>query len=618
MTLTRLVFVFLLSFPAVSLAIHCDHHGCGNGRFPNIFLFSEQDHAVCATPPASQSPGPFPSEAITNISALTAAINEPPLTIEEKRFTIRQINLVFKELNPNMILYKSLYDYNPCEALKKLSKSLTPEQTNFQFHVAMSEIFTRAHDAHTKYIVPAPFETSYALLGCSIERFYVPGGLEGSDDNARYVVSSVIPGWTFDNPDFQVGVEIIAYGGRLIKEAVNNLAELSFGANDQARLLRGVNYLTYRKLKQELIPTEESVEVAFIDADGKTRQITLPWVFVDTSKGNFSVEMPIRTVHKHGREMSEEEENCNPQLMSQTSIKSLLERYSVQSKILSREEIEVSTDFDDLFQAEIIETSVGKIGRLIISSFSSLTTPAFLAESKRIIGLMPEKGLILDLRGNRGGSSLIVKALVEMLTGADLGRQRVAARASDSALQLASRMTIFDEKVRNESLEVYKRAIIAGDFLTGPTNIELFSPYAQALQERIYFGPLMTIINSRTFSSGDVFTMVQKDLELSTLVGTFDNSAGGGATKISYGQLCKQLPLTYPKIKDPLDFDTAHYRYYRMGNTAGAIVEHFGIEADVRYYRTLNDVINDDCDLIEYIASELEKTTTDTSAATTA
>ena len=59
--------------------------------------------------------------------------------------------------------------------------------------------------------------------------------------------------------------------------------------------------------------------------------------------------------------------------------------------------------FPDTFQFRAVETGHGTFGYLRIRTFSAPAPDQFLAEVIRILRLLPQNGLIIDVRNNGGG-----------------------------------------------------------------------------------------------------------------------------------------------------------------------------------------------------------------------
>lgn len=282
----------------------------------------------------------------------------------------------------------------------------------------------------------------------------------------------------------------------------------------------------------------------------------------------------------------------------------------------ARQDIPVASAFlGQSFRAEIIRTSQGRIGRLVIPVFTSDFFGGIVPELTRLLRLMPSRGLIIDLRDNQGGNADFAKTLTELTTGGRVDPQPTVIRANEFMRSMVfaplARPPAWTRQMALLIALPYRTALRtalrAGEHFSGPSRNLYMEPVAETVQKRVYFGPVVTLVNGRTFSGGDLFTAIQKDKRLSTIVGTDANVAAGGAVVVSY----RTLSLTFDRVLRPLpgaiDFLTSFARFYRTGRNAGGIIESFGVKPDLRYFPSRADVLNNDCDLMEFLARGLVK-----------
>lgn len=286
---------------------------------------------------------------------------------------------------------------------------------------------------------------------------------------------------------------------------------------------------------------------------------------------------------------------------------------SVRLPLGARQDIPVaSTVLGPSFRAEIIRTSQGRIGRLVIPDFASDFFGGLVPELTRLLRLMPRRGLIIDLRDNRGGNPNFAKTLTELTTGGQVDPQPTVIRANELLRRIVfSPLASPSSWTRQMALLIsvpyrtaLRTALRAGERFSGPSR-NLYDLAAETVQERVYFGPVVTLVNGRTFSGGDLFAAIQKDKGLSTIVGTDANVAAGGAVGLSY----RTMSLTFNRVLKPLpgaiDFTMSFARFYRTGRNAGGIIESFGVKPDVRYFPSRADVLNNDFDLMEFLGKGL-------------
>ncbi|CDF32230.1 unnamed protein product [Chondrus crispus] len=222
---------------------------------------------------------------------------------------------------------------------------------------------------------------------------------------------------------------------------------------------------------------------------------------------------------------------------------------------------------------------------------------------------MPKVGLIMDLRGNAGGRPNYVKLLAESLVAETVAANPTVLRATDAiAAALAALLSEGTEDIEEllpffQYRSAVNTALAIGEPFSGPSASLYDARFAERFAPRAYFGPVVTLVDGLCYSGGDLFTSLQKDYGFSTVVGVSDNVGAGGASTVSYSVLSDFFPEFFPPVA--AGFTTAFARFYRSGTSAGGIIENFGVEPDVRYFSTRNDVLKDDCDLYEFLGEIL-------------
>ena len=72
------------------------------------------------------------------------------------------------------------------------------------------------------------------------------------DDQRRYLVTRVVPGYTFAEPEFRPGAELVYWNGMAVERAIRADADQTAGSNEVARHARSVNALTLRPMNTAL------------------------------------------------------------------------------------------------------------------------------------------------------------------------------------------------------------------------------------------------------------------------------------------------------------------------------------------------------------------------------
>lgn len=558
----------------------------------------------------------FPDAEIT-VRSLSYFINETnalPFSLADKRSMVQAVKKVYEGLNPHRFLHDNFLGIDFSAALDAIE--LSEDLSNTDFYVKMEQTFQLMDDKHSVFVLPYPFNSSVATLGFEPKIFFDKDG----DDpmKRRYVVSDFPTNLIPEGSTIAVGSEILSFNGVPIDEAVRELGRNSYGSNKAAQIDSGVNLLAFRVLMGEQIPFEPTVDIGFVNADGEEGVVTLTWLFVE-----FRLPEMLDTMVRHFT--PGDSGPCSRPRSSAWNIQKPDKSASVGPKLLNsnvrvveegRIPIPVDPAFQARFQAEVLSTSNGPIGRFVLPDFGSLATPELVAEITRVLSILPENGLIMDLRNNGGGQPDYVKLLVEMVSGITPPQQPTSLRATQFTKDAFDSVT--DELTPEEfrALSGYRAsigtAIKVGEPFSGAT-VGLYSEVIANVSvpvPRAYFGPVVTLVNGITYSAGDLYSSLQADLDLSLLVGVSDNVGAGGASTLGYQTLAEMFPGVLdplPGVTDYGHFTSSFSRYYRSGKKLGAIVENFGVKPEVRYYPTLDDALKQDCDLFEFLGQKLQE-----------
>lgn len=533
--------------------------------------------------------------------------NKEPLSVKAKRDAVAAMKTVYLNFNPNRFLHENLLDVDFPAALDAVN--INENMTNVDFYGNMTKAFQLMNDKHTAFFTPEPLRSSIAVLGFGVHKFYE----QGSSDR-KYVVNELLFDILPNSSSFGVGAQLLAVDGVPIDEHVLALGKESYGSNQAAQIDTAVANIAFRILAAALIPARDTVDIDYLTKEGAKKSITLPWIFAVVDDPNM-VETLASQVHPvayeklykrqsrprfAGLDVQKFFQNTSPK-MADPSTRVIKE---------GRIPIEVSPDFTERFSAEVIMTKSGPIGRFVFPDFGALPSAELEAEIARILRAMPLNGLIIDVRGNRGGTSDYPKLLSESLGSAIVPQAKLTLRASkllQRALQDPQSIFLFINEMDDISIlkSAVNSSVAVGEPFTGPVMRFFNTDYGERFAPRAYFGPVVTLTDGLCYSAGDIFVSLQKDYEFSTVVGVSDNVGAGGASTSRYSD----LQGLFPRIIKPVEvtFTTALLRYHRSAQKVGAIVENIGIKPDIRYFQTRKDALMEDCDLYEFLGDLLKR-----------
>ena len=377
----------------------------------------------------------------------------------------------------------------------------------------------------------------------------------------KYVVDDITPSHLPTGAKIDVGSEILSINGLDVQKVIRKLGKDSYASNSAAKKDFGISRLTSRLLLIASTPSKPSMTVKFRNSKREGFTEEYPWIFLRTKDD--SMMSAISSSLLVGKSLLPNKiEPETDQHMKRTARLVHRNRESVRASSGSRTVVPVNEGFKQVFSAEIIITSKGRIGKIDILRFVPANMDV-VDEFKRVLRLMPKKGLIVDVRGNPGGTYALAKAFTEALSGKEIPPITTQFRATN--LMISAFKTVKAEGGLNK----YFASFVLPAILTANRAKEFFSGTAFYLmdrlpsQERVYFGPYVTIVDGRTYSGGDVFALLQRDFGASFVVGTSSNTGAGGAYAISYSGILGALPSGFPSLPSGIDFRSSFARIFR-------------------------------------------------------
>lgn len=232
------------------------------------------------------SSGDYPPETYADIpagEAAAAAGEQPPagdkllrvfretvegtLTLQDRLLMVSQAIRMLDGFYVHRHLKEAIHAVRPIQRLRVLQRRLQQAANNpaglqdeLAFHNSLTQIFNSVRDLHTGYQLPLPYSSHVAYLPFEVAPFF-------EDDQRRYLVTRVIPGYEFADQTFGPGAELLYWNGTSIERAVLANAEQTAGGNEAARHARGVSALTIRPMDTALPPDADFVDLDFLKPD---------------------------------------------------------------------------------------------------------------------------------------------------------------------------------------------------------------------------------------------------------------------------------------------------------------------------------------------------------------
>lgn len=525
-------------------------------------------------------------------------IAQGPLTDAQRRLVLDQAEILIEELYVHLPLKRAMHAVDPLQALRLLRHRLA-ELTETEFHVQLQRIFLGLRDLHTNYILPSRF-AGFAFLGIFLERCV---------DNGRtaYVVTK-----TFDHisgdPQLKAGVEVTHWNGTPIQIAVEANAAREAGSNKAAQFSQGLQNMTLRAINMSLPPEEDWVDITY-KVNGATHETRVPWrVFESSAEVTTPGTLPslptgveVGPHHLVGMDLRTElTRRVKRRLFAPASLKSGpptkaakpgARKPRIAAPLAAGP---VPTNRPDELKARVVDTPSGTFGHLRIFTFhmQDQDINGFVSEVARLLSVLPQEGLVLDVRGNGGGYVIAAEFLLQFLSPRRITPEPFQFVSTPGTTALAR--TVADYNDWKASLE---EAVTTGAAYS--TAFPLYPADVVNSAGQLYQGPVVLVTDAQCYSACDIFAAGFQDHQIGPVLGVEANTGAGGANVVTHEELraewtdgaLKQLPKG-------AQMRVSLRRCLRVGSRFGQPVEDLGVVPDALHALTRNDLLEENADLI--------------------
>jgi Peptidase family S41 len=534
------------------------------------------------------------------------------LTLAERRILVDQAIVLVRDNYVHLPFKEAMHGVNPGQRLRLLRARLERQtqetmDPELAFHAEMSAIFNSVRDLHTNYMLPIPFVTKipedpprlvskFAYLPFLIEEYR-------DETGSRYIVGHVLQGYTA--PGLEPGAEITYWNGVPIDRAVEINAARFAGSNPAARLLRGVESLTLRALRVHPAPDEEWVTFSYIGVDGAEYERREPWLVAD-NRPSF-VPDPKELASDAvviGLDIGADEIGRARQVLF--APQTIAAEHDVETsgapQAVSAEAGDIPTSLPTVFRAR--KTPDGMFGHIRIFTFNVNDPAAFVNEFVRLIRLLPQDGLIVDVRGNGGGHIHASEFTLQTLSPRKIEPEPVQFINTELNLRIARKFKDDSQINLGPWLASMEQAVETGEVFSSAFPITP-RDRANAIGQQ-YQGPVVLITNAACYSATDIFAAGFQDHGIGTVLGVDENTGAGGANVWTHALLKDLLdeapadPGTpYKALPKEAGMRVAIRRTLRVGDRTGTPLEDLGVVPDERYNLTRDDVLHGNVGLLK-------------------
>lgn len=573
------------------------------------------------TKKVSSSPRKFLKSTHTAVRSHLAASTDLPtflrtagaLSLNGRKRIVEQALLLLDHNFVHLPLKESMHGINPVQKLRLIQHRLDEStqasmDSEFQFHREMIEVFTSVRDLHTNYLLPAPFADKVAFLPFDVEEYF------DMEKQPHYIATHFVQG--FSHTHFKEGVEITTWNGVPIRRAVDVSADEHAGSNSAARHARGVDGLTVRALRRVLPPDAMWVIIGYVDLNGVEREMKQEWLVTpllpDTS--GIDTDAVKESAASQGIDIEADIMQRARKMLFAPKVIAEERKPKKITKHSAAAGQSIPTFMSGVFSARSVTTSSGEFGYIRIFTFSVDDPAAFIDEFIRLAELLPQHGLILDVRKNGGGHIFASEGLLQVLTPGDITPEPT------QFINTTLNGRICDRHKTNPTGQIdlgpwvdsIRRSVETGAIYSGGFPI---TPYEFAnMKGQKYHGPVVLVTDARCYSATDIFAAGFKDHHIGHILGVDANTGAGGANVWTHGLLQALLKLPAPADSDSpyqnlpngSGMRVAIRRTLRVGEQSGTPVEDLGITPDSRHAMTKDDLLNGNKDLINAAAKILK------------
>jgi peptidase S41-like protein len=557
---------------------------------------------------------------LTNTLGTDLAQGEPPVLLkdvlretgdlslsrQERLLLVEQALALLEMTYIHLPQKRAMYAVDPVQRLRLIKYRIEQAEDDDlpdarAFHNEMLEIFTLVRDLHTNYLLVAPYSDKTAYLPFLIEEYF------DERNESHFIVTRVADGIPH-KPPFGVGVEILYWNGVPIQRAVELNGDRQAGSNADARYQRGIQRLTIRPLQRSLPPDEEWVTLRYRTQDKEEYDAVYNW-YVAKQPPEMRVDQKAKATGESlafGFDVQwAQSQEVRKQLYSTQTARNLDKMSKADRlKVVGKDAVsKYDSTLALIFGAKKLPTPKGAIGYIRVYSFMHPDANEFVAEFNRLMNVLPQAGLVIDVRGNGGGNILASERLLQLLTPKTIEPARFQFINSPLTLALARRyadLNVWADSIA-QSVETGTLQSLAFP-ITTPESLELVRTIYQPKERNI-----VLITDALCYSATDIFAAGFQDHAIGKILGTSGNTGAGGANVWTHSDLTalvSRLDSSNPMhdLFKPLpggaEMRVAIRRCLRVGKNAGIPVEDLGIRPDRRHQLTKNDVLHKNADLL--------------------
>jgi hypothetical protein len=526
------------------------------------------------------------------------------LTLGQRKLLVDQALLLLEQNYVHLPEKVAMHAVNPLQRLRVMRARMERQtaesmEAEWIFHREMSSIFHSVRDLHTNYLLPSPFAGKIAYLPFMIEKCYDATG-------EHYLITSIVTGYSA--PQFGAGVEVTHWNGTPIARAVALNGAQFAGSNDAANLARGLESLTLRPLVIQAPPDEDWVTLSYVGLDGSAQELREQWKVTTNLPPMTDLDAVTPASAAMGLDLDSDEKARAKKALYVREVVSL-EKGQTSAELTAPVAVggaDLATTMPGVFRAREVVTAHGTFGHLRIFTFSVTDPVAFRNEFVRLAAVLPQNGLIVDVRDNGGGHIYASEFTLQTMTPRHISPEPVQFISTPLNLRLCRRHKDnpagIDLGPWFESLDLATETGAAFSAAKPITPEDGANDIGQT-----YYGPVVLITDARVYSATDIFAAGFADHRIGKILGVDANTGAGGANVWTHGLLATLLneppppdPTSpYVALPNGANMRVAIRRTLRVGELSGTPVEDLGVRPDSTHKMTRADLLEGNKDLLD-------------------
>lgn len=256
-------------------------------------------------------------------------------------------------------------------------------------------------------------------------------------------------------------------------------------------------------------------------------------------------------------------------------------------------EIAVRVPWNVAFRCRTVNLNGSTYGHIQIRTFHVPDADGFVQEFIRLLALVPEEGLILDVRGNGGGSIWAAERLLQTLAPAEIEPELMQFIVTPGTLDLARNNAENTQIPLDRWLPSLEGAVETGSIYSHAFPLTTKDSCNSIGQK--YYGPVVLIIDGNCYSATDIFTAGFQDHNIGKILGVSNNTGAGGANVWEHWLLSETVPPGRLKpLPNQANMRVAIRQCLRVGLHSGALLEDFGVKPDDVHEPSREDVMEGD------------------------